>query len=406
MRSSIRKIENALFVGVLLVAGLGCTPASPPIPEVEDFGLRIQALEAAHEANPSDETALHQLAMGNWWLASDVESAQAYYEQLLALNPDHFQAHYEMGQVLDLRGRYSKSVHHLRRFLELYAADSKPGEYAERTIARFEDVASSETVEGSWKVDGDTAKNSLDMEFIRIPAGEFAMGSADAPPDSETEHTVALDAYWIGKYEVTAGQYKAFLDDTGYRTLFPPINDYARTADHAAVFVSWSGAEQFTMWLSSRENRVYRLPSEAEWEFAARGTDGRTNPWGNELAKAEVHGNLGRILRAVSLGKKPTVEKVGQYDAGRSFFGLHDMAGNTEEWCLDYYDAAFYLRSPAKNPFGPANPASLQRVLRGASWRIKPTRLHAVTRGKSDSEINYDNFGFRIVCEIEKPPED
>jgi len=403
MSVSDRKIGAVLAVSLLFGTGLGCAPPPPPPVSAErvEFFQRLPELEEALDANPNNEETLHMLASGYWWLASDVEQSQIYYERLLALNPEFLQGHFELAQVLNMRGRYAESISHNRRFLELYSVDSEPGPSVKKRLAWFENLSSKDTAQDAWTAEERSATNSLDMEFVRIPGGEFVMGNSEGGRDSAIEHNVTLDGYWISTFEVTAGQFEMFLNETEYKKRFGAINDYARSKEHAVVQVTWNDAVAFTVWLSSREGRVYRLPSEAEWEFAARGNDGRTNPWGNEKAKAQHHGNLDRFARAVQMGKAATVEKVGQYEAGKSFFGLHDMAGNAEEWCLDYYDEIFYRDSPAKNPFGPSNPRETNRVQRGGSWRSDPSAQHAVMRSSWDASTDYDIFGFRVVCEVE-----
>ena len=130
-------------------------------------------------------------------------------------------------------------------------------------------------------------------------------------------------------------------------TFAPELSDYP------VVGVSWDDARAFTMWLSGRETAAYRLPTEAEWELAARGTQGLREPWGNDRGRAGVDANWNRLSFAELKSPVPPVSRVGSFLRDRSPFGAFDMAGNLKEWCLDQYDATYYSWSPTVSPFGP-----------------------------------------------------
>ena len=192
--------------------------------------------------------------------------------------------------------------------------------------------------------------NAIDgSEMIPIPAGEFVMGSNKGENDDKPAHTVHLDAYEIGKYPVTVAQYRKFCTATGRE--MPDAPDWAWENDHPMVYVTWFDAEAYCRWAGGR------LPTEAEWEKAARGTDGRTYPWGDTWDKNKCANR--------QLGLTSTV-RVGSYPAGASPYGCMDMAGNVWEWCADWYDEDYYKTSPSGNPEGPSSGDS--RVLRGGCW--------------------------------------
>ncbi|MFM7584039.1 MAG: SUMF1/EgtB/PvdO family nonheme iron enzyme, partial [Caldilinea sp.] len=216
-------------------------------------------------------------------------------------------------------------------------------------------------------------RNPIDnARYVYVPAGEFEMGSSNGANDESPPHRVYLDAYWIGQTEVTNAQFRRFVDAGGYATErywsaegwrarkdnkwnAPRCLDDAdfNTDDQPVVCVSWYEAEAYTRWLSEETGERYRLPTEAEWEKAARGTDGRTYPWGN----APPDGTL-LIYNQNTWGPSPA----GSYPAGASPYGALDMAGNVGEWVNDWYDRSYYGVSPGSNPPGPATGES--RVVR------------------------------------------
>ncbi len=186
--------------------------------------------------------------------------------------------------------------------------------------------------------------NRRDFEplTLRVPAGPFLMGSTDddqwADDNEKPQHTVELSAYRIGRYPVTNLEYRAFVVASEYE----PPEDWDRDqypdgkGDHPVVNVSWEDASAYCRWLAEATGRPYRLPTEAEWEKAARGQDGRLYPWGNEFEAAK--------LNSAESGRDETTP-VGQFSPeGDSPYGAADMAGNVQEWCADWYDRAEYKR--------------------------------------------------------------
>ncbi len=231
----------------------------------------------------------------------------------------------------------------------------------------------------------------LPMEWVDIPAGEFLMGSTDADlakakescpdcdfPDEQPQYTIYLDSYQIGKYEVTNEQYaqcvRASVCASSSRYLEPDF------AQHPVVYVSWDDADTFCQWTGGR------LPTEAEWEKAARGANGRGFPWGNEAPDETLlnfNGNVGDTT------------EVGKYPKGVSPYGALDMAGNVSEWVYDWYDPSYYSNSPSKNPGGPESGDI--RVLRGGAWSYGSSLARSADRDRNYPGVRSVNFGFRCA---------
>lgn len=225
-------------------------------------------------------------------------------------------------------------------------------------------------------------------DMVTIPAGTFVMGldidneRGWGDPDEQPVHEVYLDPYAIDRYEVTARQFARFLnahkdDAPRYIELGPAVTVEKVDGRYQARpgrerypvnQVSWYGADAYCRWVGKR------LPTEAEWEKAARGTDQRLFPWGN----AYPNDTLVTCRRSFAKMGFEVMEPVDGLPAGKSPYGLHHMAGNVWEWVADWYDPAYYEKSPARNPQGPATGQS--RVLRGGNWYFKPYYLRTTYR--------------------------
>ena len=214
--------------------------------------------------------------------------------------------------------------------------------------------------------------------MITIPAGEFIMGSNERQ-DEQPIHTVYLDTYQIGKYEVTVAQYRDFCKATCREMPVAPSG--GRTDNQPITKVTWDDASAFCEWAGGR------LPSEAEWEKAARGTDGRNYPWGNTWDKTKCANSRLGLSSAVP---------VGSYPAGASPYGCMDMAGNVWEWCADWYSPTHYETSPSRNPKGPSSGTS--RVLRGGGWDYLDDYYYRCAFRFDDYPSGYGGgLGFRLA---------
>jgi eukaryotic-like serine/threonine-protein kinase len=250
--------------------------------------------------------------------------------------------------------------------------------------------------------------------MVYVPAGEFLMGSenADADDDEAPEHTVYLDAYWLYKHEVTNAQYADFLNEESNQTeggvtwldgddedvriqqtggAWVPGEGYGH---HPVVEVSWYGAQAYCEWAGGT------LPTEAEWEKAAQGPDGRTYPWGSEAVSGKranyCDENCELDWRDVNQddGYAMTAP-VGSFPEGASPYGALDMAGNVWEWVADWYDERYYTRSPDENPTGPASGEF--RVLRGGSWGYNVRFLRSSFRFRGFPGLTLNYIGFRCL---------
>jgi len=225
----------------------------------------------------------------------------------------------------------------------------------------------------------DIEKGDDGAEMVLVPAGRFWMGS-DESRDEKPRHQVYLDAYHIDRYEVTNALYRRFAGATGRPPLDSWSDDVSNGPQQPAVEVSWDEADAYCLWASKR------LPTEAEWEKAARGNDGRKYPWGDQW-------NTGaNNSRAANLGKSAPV---GSYPAGASPYGALDMAGNVWEWVADWYQRDYYSHGPDRNPPGPAS--GTRKVLRGGSWNDAPDSLRTSYRYNFPPINRHAHVGFRCV---------
>ncbi|MFC1639484.1 formylglycine-generating enzyme family protein [Gemmatimonadota bacterium] len=262
-------------------------------------------------------------------------------------------------------------------------------------------------------------------DYVLIPAGEFPMGDNfdEGNSDEIPVHNVSLADYYIGKYKVTNGEYKMFMDDGGYSS-----NDYwtaggfgehGETPDYwteaeynggglpgnelyPVVGVSWQEAMAYSSWLSEKTGEVYRLPTEAEWEKAARGSSQTRFPWGNKISSSYASFDRGQAR------DKMRLSPAGFYDgqvrdgietiSNASPYGVFDLAGNTSEWCSDWYDRGYYSRSPAVNPTGPAS--GTNRVLRGGGYIDSGYYQRSTSRHKRGAHLKSFKVSFRCVREF------
>jgi len=204
--------------------------------------------------------------------------------------------------------------------------------------------------------------------MVSIPAGEFTMGSQDGDADERPAHKVYVDIFFMDVYEVTVGQYAEFLRSGEARAPLDwnTINQSANQKRPVAN-VDWADAAAYCKWAGKR------LPTEAEWEKAARGTDGRLYPWGND-PPTPLHANYGK-MGSHDYG---TLTPVGTLEDGKSPYGIYDMAGNVWEWVSDWYDNDYYKNSPQQNPGGPSMGGF--KVIRGGSWTSSPRNLRSADR--------------------------
>jgi formylglycine-generating enzyme required for sulfatase activity len=241
------------------------------------------------------------------------------------------------------------------------------------------------------------------IEMVQIPGGTFQMGSNDGEDDEKPIHSVTVNDFYIGKYEVTNAEFAAFLNVKGNQEeggttwleiessncLIEKSNgDFkARTRyeNHPVIYVSWYGAKAYCRWLSETIQQNYRLPTEAEWEYAAKG--------GNKSNGYKYSGSDNVDEVAWYRGNSnPKIHSIGAKKANE--LGIYDMSGNVLEWCNDWYDTDYH-NSSSNNPEEVSNGNS--RVLRGGSWYHLSNNCRVVSRDYSNPYIRLDDFGFRVV---------
>lgn len=226
------------------------------------------------------------------------------------------------------------------------------------------------------------------IEFIRIPAGEFSMGDPTADEDARTVHKVSLSGFWLARYEVTVEQYGRFLKVSGRREPNHWTNARLNKPQQPVIGVTYEDAVEFCRWAGGR------LPTEAEWEYAARGTDGRRYPWGNsppDPMRASYHLDVG-------FG---ATKPVGAAEMGAGPFGALDQAGNVFEWCADWYAPDTYTRAARQNPQGP--PSGELRVIRGGGWLSLPDAITVWAREKYPPLGRSTMIGFRVARDLSAP---
>lgn len=304
-----------------------------------------------------------------------------------------------------------------------------------RAVAPF-DAAAARGQQKSWADHLGTtveATNSIGLKLVLLPPGEFLMGSTPAQiqqalkqatefkigadrqyiPGEGPQHQVVLTRpFRLSATEITVGQFRRFLEASQYQTetarlgggnthrrtaageyAYDPALSYAApgypvTDDSPATQITWNDAVAFCNWLGQKEGARYRLPTEAEWEYACRAGTTTEFSFGDDLAQLGEYAWYGKTSNGRS-------EKVGTKRPNP--FGLFDMHGNTREWCADWYGKTWYKQSPTEDPVGPETGTG--RVLRGGKWLNKVPYLRSAFRFDMPPTYRSQYFGFRVVCE-------
>lgn len=232
-----------------------------------------------------------------------------------------------------------------------------------------------------------TLTPNVTMDFVYVPAGEFLMGSVtdchDAERREKPQHKVYVDEYFIGRYPVTMAQFAAFVQKTGYQCK-ASVN-VKNKINHPVTNVSWNDATAFCEWVSKQTGMKVRLPSEAEWEKAARGTDGNEWPWGDKFDKSRCN--------SVEDGKKGTTP-IGAYSPqGDGPYGAADMAGNVWEWCHSIHRPYPYQMNDGRE--SETDPRA--RVMRGGAWGFDKNCARGAYRNFSRPDKGYPRVGIRLA---------
>lgn len=290
------------------------------------------------------------------------------------------------------------------------------------------------TKSGSVTLSGSTGvawtEPNTGMEFVRIPGGCFQMGNPDylkvEGANEGPVHEVCLDEFYLGRYEVTVGQFSKFSGATGHKKELSPNDvcyvvsgdkwsrlkwknwrkhNFFQRDNEPVVCLKWDEAQDFARWLSGQAagGGSYRLPTEAEWEYAARTGSDKTRFWGDNGDEACGYANVHDVT-----SKRVNLFDWSEYDCDDAFartapvgsftpndIGLYDMLGNVWEYTRDWFDSEYYSTSPGKNPPGPA--AGKFRVIRGGGWGNDANYVSFSYRSKIGGSSGYDYVGFRLV---------
>jgi formylglycine-generating enzyme required for sulfatase activity len=302
-------------------------------------------------------------------------------------------------------------------------------------------AATGETIPHPWSRTTDTVQDGdktilVPQGMVYVPAGTFPMG------EGESRHDVTLDAFCIGKYEVTNAEWKDFVDATGHRPLPRHWKDGKipeGKENHPVLWVSYNDAHKYCDWVSAKTGWTVNLPTEAQWEKAARGPQGYRFPWGNDRniqncnycghGASQVGLPVGRNGEVTGWREFTRTDKyraitaaggfttpVGSFPGGKSPYGAYDMAGNAYEWCRDWYKRDYFKRAGADvNPQGPneqeadevnkAQERGKNKVIRGGSWYGHFTGCTTTSRAEvRNPRMGYHSVGFRIVAAVPSVP--
>jgi formylglycine-generating enzyme required for sulfatase activity len=371
--------------------------------------VRLAKVVALQTAAP----VLYDLLKEQPGLLRDLEN---YY----SLESDELPSPHPLPLLPDDLTRLIESIPAVKRILTVKHTDPKDTSFGELSPADLRVYFTlTKRAEAPQSASAEPARLLFEPQMIQIPAGKFLMGSTpeqaaiqDAPDKNwakteQPQHEVELSAYFIGKYPITNAQYQAFIQDTKYRSPsgwsgenYPP-----EKSDHPVVNVSWNDAQVYCQWLSQKTGRAYCLPSEAEWEKAARGPstgspvpavpaqagDGRVYPWGDDFDPTKCNTSESNIG-----GTTP----VGQFSqtGGDSPYGCADMAGNVWEWCQDWFDENEYKNRSGKVVKDPPGPQKgSYRVLRGGSFNNLRHNARCANRYWSLPDYFYNYIGFRVL---------
>jgi formylglycine-generating enzyme required for sulfatase activity len=226
----------------------------------------------------------------------------------------------------------------------------------------------------------------LEPRLASVPGGWFLMGSGSGQDCERPVHRVWIDTFLLASTQVTNSEFERFLAATGSQA--PPFwrDPNFNHPQQPVTGASWFEADNYCQWLTSQTGKIYRLPSEAEWERAARGDlEQREFPWGDDPPQT---------LPDYSRRWQNRPEIVAQY--APNGFGIYNLCDNVHEWCNDWYDAGYYVVSPERNPRGPEQ--GQRKASRGGSWRhhVKVSRCSA--RSSIPPDFQYADYGFRVAC--------
>lgn len=300
------------------------------------------------------------------------------YVDFTTCGPDDPEAVEKLVAVLQKPGRTARASSRVRAWLQELRKDEEPP----RQLSQ-EDSENVATPKSYWSLPYG------EPEWVTVPSGEFWMGDDRGEEDEQPAHRLFVAEFHIARTPVTNAQYALYVQASG---IAPPLHWEGEQPPpdiqtHPVVSVSWEDACRYCQWLSAVTGKSIRLPTEAEWEKAARGNaDKRSYPWGEDFEAARCN--------CLELGKGGT-SSVGLFPAGASPYGCLDMAGNVWEWVEDWYDVSFYQEGASRNLKGPSS--GEYKVMRGGSWMNDLSIVRLTNRSRYTPDLRNDCVGFRCA---------
>jgi formylglycine-generating enzyme required for sulfatase activity/serine/threonine protein kinase len=347
--------------------------AYPDSRHISEARSRLEALEDQIEAEERDFQSARQADTVKAWQAF-IDAHPKSWRVNEAGNRVRILEAEEQERNAFEKAQKSDTMESWKDFLAAYPNSER----SEQAQARMEELRRTSPLPQEWT-------NSIGMKFRLIPAGEFRMGvvpgDGSADDDESPRHRVVITKpFYMGVYEVTQEQYRAVMGTNP---------SYFKGDNHPVEQVSWNDAVEFCRKLSQMDGESYRLPTEAEWEYACRAGSTSVYYWGNSMEDGHAwhEGNSGGQTHPVGQ-KLPNA------------WGLYDMSGNVWEWCADWYDSGYYGRSPMQDPQGPSSGS--MRVLRGGSWVNLARNLRSSYRNRLNPDFRYGSNGFRILRDVMK----
>jgi formylglycine-generating enzyme required for sulfatase activity len=334
-----------------------------------------------------------------WFAHTGYERQVVFHPRTFGLDFLHVRA--AMDDLLKKDPRYAQIFHEVLNDLYVPLAEVYTDRRVHEILWRMAGEFYPDLIGSKTERPPGAPSSRMDVQMVDIPGGTFVMGLAGREANESPAHRVTLSPYRLSKYEITNAQFRAFQPEHNP----PSLNGQAfNGSDQPAVYLSWRDAMAYCEWLSHKMGRHFRLPTEAEWEFAARAGVPTRYPWGNSSDAACGFANVAD-KSALKIwpdwfsfvdcdDNQAVTAPVGSYRPNA--FGLHDMIGNVAEWCSDWYDPDYYARSTKVDPEGPATGAG--PVIRGGNWSTGPERLHITARGHAGVNDRHSRIGFRI-CE-------
>jgi formylglycine-generating enzyme required for sulfatase activity len=263
------------------------------------------------------------------------------------------------------------------------------------TVTPYEEPTSGATADVELVAESAPGEEPIPSEMVTIAAGPFVRGTENGGFDERPTRTIHLDEFSIDRFEVTNHQYQQFVVATGHRkpglpSRYAKSGAKVRGVNQPIVYVSWDDAEEYCRWKGKR------LPTEAEWEKAMRGTDGRLWPWGDQ--EQPDGANWARVKDGYEVSAR-----VGTFQIDKSPYGVMDGAGNVMEWVADWYDETYYKSSPDRNP--PSPEYGTYRVLRGGSYTTTGADVRITSRSKMMPDFRDETIGFRCANSTNSSPE-